>query len=325
MNQSTFNKILMAPQFSYVRLLAKLAEKTNLLTNHFLKKSYQDFSDIEWAMPEQKQINANGITLSYLHWQNSGSPVILLHGINSVSWSWARVGSLLAKKHNVFAISLRGHGDSTVPDSGYSLDDTTEDIFAFADALGIEHFDLAGESWGGKVAMHFAATHPEKIKHLILADPVMPKGLNPLLTSFPQLMVAALQLERTVFACEDEFLRKAEDVVYLPLDDEIDRISWRNRFRQNSKGEYEPVLPDKKHAEILADAIMKDISELVKNFNPPTLFIQPSISISFWPGETKQMQKLFNTLTVKQIKGDHTFVSDNPLLATELIQQFIDQ
>lgn len=84
--------------------------------------------------------------------------VLLLHGITSSALSWVRVGPALADRYRVYALDMRGHGDSIKPPAGaYSLRHSADDALALIDALGLDHPVLIGHSWGGATAMVLAS------------------------------------------------------------------------------------------------------------------------------------------------------------------------
>src|SRR5579863_7388421 len=89
----------------------------------------------------------------YLSWgaERSELPsVLLLHGITSSALSWVRVGPALADRYRVYAIDMRGHGDSIKPPAGaYSLRHSADDAASLMEALGLERPVLIGHSWGG--------------------------------------------------------------------------------------------------------------------------------------------------------------------------------
>jgi N-formylmaleamate deformylase len=102
---------------------------------------------------------------------------LLLHGITSSAQSWVRVAPALANRYRVYALDMRGHGDSIKPSRGaYSLRHTADDAAAFIDILGLERPVLIGHSWGGATAMVLASgvesqkTVPH-FSHVILEDP----------------------------------------------------------------------------------------------------------------------------------------------------------
>jgi N-formylmaleamate deformylase len=103
--------------------------------------------------------------------------VLLLHGITSSAQSWVRVGPGLADRYRVYALDMRGHGESIKPSPrAYSLRRTADDAIAFIEALGLDHPALIGHSWGGATAIVLAsgAWSQEPVpdlSHLILEDP----------------------------------------------------------------------------------------------------------------------------------------------------------
>lgn len=99
-----------------------------------------------------------------------GRPVVLLHGLASNARWWDLVGPLLARRFRVLALDQRGHGESDKPDDGYDFASTVGDLAAFVEELDLERPVIAGHSWGGNVAIEYAATHPERTAGLVLVD-----------------------------------------------------------------------------------------------------------------------------------------------------------
>lgn len=96
----------------------------------------------------------------YLRWgaeHTERPPMLLLHGITSSAQSWVRVGPALADRYRVYALDMRGHGDSIKPARGfYSLRQTADDALAFIHALELEQPIVMGHSWGGATAIVLA-------------------------------------------------------------------------------------------------------------------------------------------------------------------------
>jgi pimeloyl-ACP methyl ester carboxylesterase len=103
------------------------------------------------------------LRLHYLHWNLSGTgrPVVLLHGLASNARIWELVAPRLAERGLVvLAPDQRGHGLTDKPDGDYGFDVFRQDLLAFIDKLGLEHPLLVGHSWGGMVALDYAARFP---------------------------------------------------------------------------------------------------------------------------------------------------------------------
>jgi pimeloyl-ACP methyl ester carboxylesterase len=116
----------------------------------------------------------------YLSWgaeQSEFPSALLLHGVTSSAQSWVRVGPALANRYRVYALDMRGHGDSIKPSKGvYSLRHTADDAAAFIDILGLERPLLMGHSWGGATALVLASGAESQkpaphLSHVILEDP----------------------------------------------------------------------------------------------------------------------------------------------------------
>ena len=123
----------------------------------------------------------------YLSWgaeQSELPSAVLLHGVTSSAQSWVRVGPALANRYRVYALDMRGHGDSIKPSKGaYSLRHTADDAAAFIDILGLERPLLMGHSWGGATAMVLASGSESQkpvpaFSHVILEDPAYNFGLS---------------------------------------------------------------------------------------------------------------------------------------------------
>jgi len=121
----------------------------------------------------------------YLSWGTGRTElpsVLLLHGITSSAQSWVRVGPGLAGRYRVYALDMRGHGDSIKPPQGvYSLRHTADDAVAFIETLGLERPVLIGHSWGGATAIVLASgawsqKPAPTLSHLILEDPAYHLG-----------------------------------------------------------------------------------------------------------------------------------------------------
>ncbi len=131
-------------------------------------------------------LDLRGLRFHYRDWGGSGAPVVLLHGLASNARIWDLTAPLLARRFRVLALDQRGHGLSAKPvlsavegpvlsavegpDDGYDFPSISGDLAAFIEALGLERPGLVGHSWGGNVALQFAADYPEAVAWLALVD-----------------------------------------------------------------------------------------------------------------------------------------------------------
>jgi non-heme chloroperoxidase len=111
----------------------------------------------------------SGITLQYAtQGRADGDPIVLLHGIGDSWRSFDLVLPHIPDRYRVFAISMRGHGWSDAPASGYTLPAFAADISAFLEELNLRNVTLVGHSLGSFVAQAVAVEDRGRIARLVL-------------------------------------------------------------------------------------------------------------------------------------------------------------
>jgi pimeloyl-ACP methyl ester carboxylesterase len=122
------------------------------------------------TMPIALRIAArDGVTLNYLDWRGDGETIVFLHGGALTAHSWDLVCLGLRDRWRCLALDLRGHGDSGWSDE-YSIETAVDDVATLLAHLGTRRVHLVGNSLGGLVAAHFAASHRETVISLTLVD-----------------------------------------------------------------------------------------------------------------------------------------------------------
>ena len=111
----------------------------------------------------------SGLTLSYAEQgMESGPAVVLLPGPTDSWRSYEPVLDVLPHWIRAIAVSMRGHGDSDKPDSGYRVEDFARDVVEFLNVLEIDRAVLVGHSGSCLVARRVSLDHPARIAGLIL-------------------------------------------------------------------------------------------------------------------------------------------------------------
>jgi pimeloyl-ACP methyl ester carboxylesterase len=118
---------------------------------------------------------------------DKGQDLIVIHGLFGMSDNWNTLGKQFAKYCRVHLIDLRNHGKSP-HSTDFNYDVMSEDVLGYMKDHKIQKPILLGHSLGGKVAMKFAFTYPDKIDKLIVAD-IAPRKYN---TDFHQNLLSAL-------------------------------------------------------------------------------------------------------------------------------------
>ncbi|MDA0874181.1 MAG: alpha/beta fold hydrolase, partial [Bacteroidetes bacterium] len=106
----------------------------------------------------------------YRQISGDGPHLIIIHGLLGASGNWASlVRSAYAPHFRTVTPDLRNHGRSPhAPEFSYPA--MASDVLELMDEEGIERAHLIGHSMGGKLAIHLALNHPERIDRLVVAD-----------------------------------------------------------------------------------------------------------------------------------------------------------
>jgi proline iminopeptidase len=100
-------------------------------------------------------------------------PLLFLHGgpgYNSYSFE-AQAGKALENSLQLIYLDQRGSGRSERPWTGaYSIPAMVEDIEALRKQLGVPKLALMGHSFGGALALEYAAAYPQRVAKLVLVS-----------------------------------------------------------------------------------------------------------------------------------------------------------
>jgi pimeloyl-ACP methyl ester carboxylesterase len=111
----------------------------------------------------------------HAHYRENGEPglpmLVLLHGFADSFTTWEGWVRDLTPQFHIISLDFPGHGLTRAPEgSGLSGDALADFVDAFAKALALPKFAVAGNSMGGGAAWQLAVRHPERINALILVD-----------------------------------------------------------------------------------------------------------------------------------------------------------
>lgn len=116
------------------------------------------------------RISINGADLHYVAAGKNGSPILLVHGFPETWWTFHKLIPLLAKSHRVFAVDLRGFGDSSSYPGNYDSRTSAEDLHLLIKHLDVGPVHLAAQDISGGAAFRLATTHPEDVASFIAVE-----------------------------------------------------------------------------------------------------------------------------------------------------------
>jgi pimeloyl-ACP methyl ester carboxylesterase len=115
----------------------------------------------------------DGVRIAYAS-LGQGSPIVrtshwmthVQHDLSSTIWRHALLS--LASRHRLISYDARGEGHSQREVDELSFDAWLTDLEAVIEAAGLDRFALFGASQGAATAIAYAASHPDRVTHLIL-------------------------------------------------------------------------------------------------------------------------------------------------------------
>jgi proline iminopeptidase len=133
--------------------------------------------DAATLQPGEHQAVVNGVRLWYKVAGKTGAgtaPLLFLHGgpgYNSHSFE-VQAGRALEAHLPVIYLDQRGSGRSERPWRGdYTIAGMVEDIEALRNMLGVPRLALMGHSFGGTLALEYAAAYPQHVANMVLVGP----------------------------------------------------------------------------------------------------------------------------------------------------------
>src|SRR5438034_10737944 len=123
----------------------------------------------------ENHVEADGFRIRYAE-AGQGEPLVCFHGAGGMRIS--RSHQLLAEQHRVIIFQAPGFGDSPINDRTATIQELADTMALAVANLGVERFNLMGNSFGGRLALWLAIRHPEQIEALVLAAPaaIRPEG-----------------------------------------------------------------------------------------------------------------------------------------------------
>ncbi len=142
-----------------------------------------------------------------VHYRDEGSgprtPLLLLHGTSSSLHTWDGWVARLGTDRRVIRLDLPAFGlTGPRPDGDYKTTTYVDFLLRFLDLHGLERVDVAGNSFGGKIAWALAALHPERVRRLVLVDPAGLPGMK----RPPMFRLAATPLSGLIRWCTPDFI-----------------------------------------------------------------------------------------------------------------------
>src|SRR5579859_2365567 len=123
-----------------------------------------------------RTVQVDGLSIFYREaGLQDAPPLLLLHGLPSSSRMYEPLLQRLSDRYHLIAPDYPGFGHSDWPDHthfAYTFDHIATVMEHFTEALGLTHYTLYMQDYGGPVGFRMALAHPDRVDALIVQDAV---------------------------------------------------------------------------------------------------------------------------------------------------------
>jgi pimeloyl-ACP methyl ester carboxylesterase len=123
-----------------------------------------------------RTIKIDGLSIFYREAGPKDAPtLLLLHGLPSSSRMFEPLFARLSDRYHLVAPDYPGFGHTDWPDPkafAYTFDHCAEILNRFTEALGLSHYSLYMQDYGGPVGFRMILAHPDRVEALIVQDAV---------------------------------------------------------------------------------------------------------------------------------------------------------
>lgn len=242
-----------------------------------------------------------------------GHPLIILHGLFGSLNNWRTVGRALADQFAVYTVDQRNHGASphSIVHTHKAL---ASDVLEFMDTHTIASAHLIGHSMGGKAAMEFALSHPERTDRLVVVD-ISPRQYSPrheaILNALDGIDVSSYTDRTAIDGLLADRIPEASVRQFLLTNlkrDEHGRFYWRMGLEalRNNYGNINSGI------------------ETGRMFEKPTLFIRGGRSKYIQDVDGPRIKQLFPRAVITTIKkASHWVHADAPAEFVKIVRHFL--
>lgn len=276
-------------------------------------------------MPVRETLSLPDIQLSYLEWNQGKEPLLLLHGLADHALVWSSLGDALAEDYHIVAPDMRGHGESSKPEKGYTFDDAIADLESLMTHLGWFSTHVIGHSWTGKLALIWARQHPERLRSMILVDPIFVWKVSSLMQLTFPLLYRFLPFLQGMgpFDSYEQALERARKLNLYQGWSSLQQQVFQAGIEQKSDGRW-----GSKFVISARDGIFEDVMRvpgLTVPIETPTLFIQPEKGVNRANWQLKPYQTYLKDLKICQVPGNHWPFLLEPEAFNQTVETFLEE
>lgn len=280
-------------------------------------------------MPTRNTLQLPEIELSYLEWKPETDKekvprLLLLHGLADSACVWTSLGNYLSNRYHIVAPDMRGHGESSKPETGYTFESAIADLEALMAHLNWPQAHILGHSWTGKLAPIWARQNPDRFCSMILVDPIF-------ITKLPAVLKLTLPIvyrKLDCLKCMGPFatLSQAEAAAKLSGEyagwSDVQQMIFNHLIEQKSDGTWGSKFVITARNQIFTE-VMK-VAGLTEDIDIPTLFIQPEKGVNRMAWQMQPYQTYLKNLVIAKVPGNHWSFLVEPETFNQTVAEFLE-
>ncbi|MGK7928790.1 MAG: alpha/beta fold hydrolase [Spirulina sp.] len=267
----------------------------------------------------------NNIQLSYLEWNRGKEPLLLLHGLADHALVWSKLGDYLAENYHIIAPDLRGHGETSKPETGYGFTELIDDLQALMSHLSWDSAHILGHSWGGKLGCVWAMQNPEQIRSLILVDPVFISSMPGWMKFTFPLLYRVLPFLKGMgpFASYEEAEKQAKQLKQYRNWTEFQKQVFQAGIEEKPDGTW-----GSKFVVQARDGIFEEVMKvpgLTRELDLPALFLKPKAGFNRTEIQLKPYKTYLTQLQIREVPSHHWVFLSEPEIFNQTVASFLSE
>ncbi len=278
-------------------------------------------------IPLRKTLRFSKIDLSYLEWNRApvedAPKLLLLHGLADHALVWQDLGNFLADRYHIIAPDLRGHGESSKPNQGYSFAAIIADLEALLHHVQWSCFHSLGHSWSGKLLPIWAKEYPEQFQSMILVDPIF-------ITRMPSFFKLTLPLVYRKLDClkgmgpfssRSAAESNARQLSQYAEWNELQQQVFQGGIEQKQDGTWGSKFTIPARNQIFEAVLQENgLTEMIKI---PSLLILPERGVNRMKWQLKPYKTYLEQLTIQSVPGNHWPFLGQSQSFNPVVEQFL--
>ncbi len=276
-----------------------------------------------------RTVKVDGLDIFYREAGRPEAPtLLLLHGFPSSSRMYEPLLRRLADQYHLVAPDYPGFGHSAAPDArdfAYTFDHLAEVTGHFAEALGLQHYALYLQDYGGPVGFRLMLAHPERVTALIIQNAVAHEdGLGPLWETRRKFWADRATYEPALRA---NFLSlaaaKQRHLGSSPNPDRYDPDLWTDEFAFLSQPGQADIQTDLFYDYRTNVASYPAWQAWLHEHQPATLVVWGKYDPSFQTAEAEAYRRDLPKAEIHVIEAGHFALDEKPEEIAELVGDFL--